>query len=279
MNCPVISDYENFRVYLKDWYLWMKETRAGFSYRTFSRWAGFKSPNQLQLIINGKRNITPATMTIFTKILKLKRREKKYFELLVNMNQADTPEAKANYVLEMANYFKKYKNNLKQNQYEYLTKWYYPVIREMVTTKWFRNERRAIAGRIGHNVSPPHVDEAIDKLVELGLLSRDQSGNLKQSEAVISTGPETQAAASYFYHDQMMRLAMDALSTQMPDKRNFSAITFACRQEDVPEITQMLNDCRKQILSYLEGRGKIEDDHVYQLNLQLFRVTREKRQV
>lgn len=273
MNCPNILDYENYRRYLRDWYGWMKETRPGFSYRTFSKWAGFKSPNQLLLIIEGKRNITAQTMGAFTKVLKLKRRERHYFEILVNMNQADTPESKANYVVEMANYFKKYKNNLRESQYDYLTRWYYPVIREMVTTRWFRNDRRAISKRIGHRVSPMHVDEAIDKLINLGLILKDRNGDLKQAEAVVSTGAETQAAASYFYHDQMMKLALDALREQMPDERNFSAITLACRKEDVGEIAQMLNDCRRQILTYLEGRGKVKDDDVYQLNLQLFRVT------
>jgi uncharacterized protein (TIGR02147 family) len=276
MNCPNILDHENYRAYLKDWYIWMKETKSGFSYRTFSKWAGFKSPNQLLLIIGGKRNITAQTMGIFTKILKLKRRERHYFEILVNMNQADTPEAKANYIVEMANYFKKYKNNLKQSQYDYLTKWYYPVIREMVTTKWFKNDRRMLSRRIGHRVSPMNVDEAIEKLFSLGLISKDANGDLKQAEAVVSTGAETQAAASYFYHDQMMRLALDALRKQMPNERNFSAITLACRKEDIQEIAQILNDCRRQILTYLEARGKVKDDDVYQLNLQLFRVTNDK---
>ncbi len=277
MNRPDVLQYEDFRRYLKDWYRWMKEVHPGFSYRTFSKWAGFKSPNQLLLVVNGERNITSATMGIFTKVLKLNRREKRYFEILVNLNQADTPEAKANYVVEMANYFKKYKDNLKQSQYEYLIKWYYPVIRELVTTKQFRNDRRTISRTIGHNVSPLHVDDAIGKLIGMGLLTEDAGGCLKQADAIVTTGPETQAAASYFYHDQMMRLALDALRTQMPDERNFSAITMALRREDVQEIAQILNDCRRQILSYLESRGKVEDDHVYQLNLQLFRVTQERR--
>jgi uncharacterized protein (TIGR02147 family) len=279
MQCPNVTDYENYREYLKDWYCFMKESKPGFSYRAFSRWAGLKSPNQLQLIILGKRNVTPSTLAVITKILKLKRREKQYFELLVNLNQANTPEAKANYVREMSSYFKKYKNNLKHSQYEYLTKWYYAVIREMVTLKDFKYDRHFISGRIGHNVTPLHVDEAVEKLIHLGLLVYDKNRNLKQSQSIVTTGPETQAAASYFYHDQMMHLALDALRTQMPDDRNFSGITLACRQEDISEIVQIINDCRRQILAYLEGRGRVADDDVYQFNMQLFRVTKRKGKV
>jgi len=274
MQRPELLEYMNYREYLKDWYLWMKDTRQGFSYRTFSRWAGFKSPNQLQLIIKGKRNITPETINLFVRILKLNRRQRTYFELLVNLNQATSAESKAGYLMELTGYFKKYKDNLRHSQLEYLMRWYYPVIRELMTTQGFRPERHYIAKRVGHGITPRNVDEAIEKLVQLGLVKKDKGGSLVQTDAVVTTGPETDAAASYFYHWQMMHLAVAALNEQLPHERNFSGITLACREEDVPEIAQMLTDCRRQILTYLENRKKTKDDDVYQLNVQLFRVTK-----
>ncbi len=276
MQRPDILKYENYRDYLRDWYAWMKESKPGFSYRAFSNWVGFSSPNQLQLVIQGKRNITRDTLPLFSKILKLKRREARYFELLVGLNQAATPEAKAACVEEISRYFKKYGDAIKHSQIEYLMKWYYAVVREMVTTKGFNPERHALAKRIGHGVTTRDVDDALAKLTELGMLLKDAKGKLRQAQAVLTTGSETGEAASYFYHGQMISLAAKALREQMPDERNFSAITFACRKEDVPEIAQMLNDCRRQVLGYLSERGSVEDDDVYQLNLQLFRVTQKR---
>ena len=87
----------------------------------------------MQLIIQGKRNITHATLTTFAAILKFNKREKHYFELLVNINQATTPVVKAQHLKELSNFFKRYKDNLKHNQFEYLMKWYYPVLRELIT--------------------------------------------------------------------------------------------------------------------------------------------------
>ncbi|MFA4875095.1 MAG: TIGR02147 family protein [bacterium] len=276
MNRPCIFEYENYRAYLGDWYAWMKETKPGFSYRAFSRWAGFLSPNQLQLIILGKRNITRSTIATFLKVLKLPRKEARCFELLVDLNQAATPEAKANALLEISRLFKKYNRNLQHGQIEYLTKWYYAVVRELVTTKGFRPDRHFLTRRVGHKVTPRHIDEAIDKLVELGLLIRDAKGKLRQENAIVTTGSEIAEAAAYLYHDQMIRMALDALKGQLPTERHFSGITLACRKEDIPEISQILDECRRQVLSYLEGRGMCEDDDVYQLNLQLFRVTKKR---
>jgi len=273
MARPSVFDYENYRLFLKDWYAWMKGERPGFSYRAFSRWAGFSSPNHLQLIIQGRRNITRETMAPIVKAIGLKRREAKYFSLLVDLNQATSPEAKAAALKEISALFKKYDRNIEHDQIEYLSKWYYAVIRELVTTKGFRPDRHYISKRLGRRVTPLAADEAIERLVALGLLRRNPDGGLSQSDAVMTTGSETAEAASYLYHHQMIRLALDALRSQPPSERNFSGITFACRRSDIPEIASMIDDCRHQILAYLEGRGKVEDDEVYQLNIQLFRTT------
>ncbi len=278
MERPIIFDYENYRRFLEDWYFWMKECNDGFSYRAFSQWAGLHSPNHLQLVVQGKRNITKGTLPVFFKILKLNRREQKFFELLVNFNQTKTSGEKARYLQEISLFVKKYGDGLRHEQYEYLLKWYFPVLRELVTTKDFREDRHALARRIGHGVTPRQVDEAIEKLLALGLLRRDGTKRLVQDAAIISTGQETKESAAYFYHDQMLSLSKTALREQPPDERYIAGITLACRKEDVAEISQMLNDFRKNILDYLERRPVVgKDDEVYQLGLQLFRITTPRR--
>ncbi|MFH1831132.1 MAG: TIGR02147 family protein [Pseudomonadota bacterium] len=274
---PNVFKYDDYRAYLKDWYVLMKKSNSAFSYRAFSRWAGLKSPNHLQLVIKGKRNITKSTLPVFQKILKLKCREKRYFELLVNFNQSTTPESKASYLKEMSSYLKRYGETLKHNQYEYLVRWYFPVLRELVTTKDFKENPRLLAKRIGQGITPRQVREAIDKLKELELLKYDKNKRLIQAQSVLSTGPESFESAVYFYHDQMLQMARDALHKQPPEERYFAGMTFACKKEDVSEIAQIINDFRAQIISYLDGRGaKNDDEEVYQLGIQLHRLTTPK---
>lgn len=270
---PCVLSYDNYRSYLKNWYEWMKATKHGFSYRAFSRWANFSSPNHLQLIIQGKRNITSSTIEIFTKLLKLNRRETKYFELLVRLNQAASPEEKGKTLQEMSIFYKKFKNNLPHTQIEYLSKWFYSVLRELLTVKGVRFERHFLAKKIGRGVTPRQIDEAIDKLLEIGLISKGPDGKFKQNDVTLTTGPETQEAAAYLYHNQMLFLAIEALKKQKPTERNFSGITLACSKADIPEISEIITDCRHRILGYLEDKCKKENEDVYQLNIQLFRLT------
>ena len=67
----------------------MKKTRKEFSYRAFSAWAGFKAPNQLQLVILDKRNIALSSLNKYFTVLKLKKSEEHYFELLVKYRQSN----------------------------------------------------------------------------------------------------------------------------------------------------------------------------------------------
>jgi hypothetical protein len=52
---PSIFQYSDYRAFLRDHFAYMKATNASYSFRTFSRLAGFNSPNFLQLVYDGKR--------------------------------------------------------------------------------------------------------------------------------------------------------------------------------------------------------------------------------
>ena len=67
----MIFAYTNYRSFLKDLYDHKKKTTSYFSYRYFSKKAGFSSHNVLKLIINGERNIAYDSIPKFSKALEL----------------------------------------------------------------------------------------------------------------------------------------------------------------------------------------------------------------
>lgn len=76
MGQPVVYDYLDFRAFLKDLFVYNKERRGNFSYRFFSRQAGFASPNFLKLVTNGQRNLTNTSIAKIAKGFKLKKQER-----------------------------------------------------------------------------------------------------------------------------------------------------------------------------------------------------------
>src|SRR3954468_12495896 len=85
-----IFDYGDYRTYLRESYALLKARDPKFSFRFFSRLAGFKSSSVLKDVMDGKRNIGRHNIPKFAKALKLEKHEAYFFEHLALLNQAKT---------------------------------------------------------------------------------------------------------------------------------------------------------------------------------------------
>lgn len=272
---PNLFDFDNYQLYLKEWFAWQKFSTKNYSYREFSTATGFKSPNQLLLIIQGKRNITRATLPKICRTLNLGHSEKKYFSELVRFNQAsDMPEKKRR-LKKISSHFLNRDIFLKKDQYHYLTNWFYTAIRELVTLKDFIEDGEWIAKKLGHRVSPRQALKAIAELLKLNLLARNPQGKLVQTSHYVSTGSEVQNVAAFLYHDQMINIAKESLASLSEKKRNVSALSFTLREKDYEMVVTEINAFRKHMITLLTTRDKLdEDDDLFQLNVHLFPLTR-----
>ncbi|MBD3242678.1 MAG: TIGR02147 family protein [Chitinivibrionales bacterium] len=86
-----IGEYHDYREYLRDFYHFKKRTNPYYSYRLFSMKAGFKAPNLLKLVMDGKRNLTRQSVVKFAKALRLDELETERFRAMVLRNQGGFP--------------------------------------------------------------------------------------------------------------------------------------------------------------------------------------------
>ena len=85
-----IFQYSDYRAYLRDYYAHQKKELPHFSYAYFAKKANLGSANYLQMIMQGRRQLTPATIQSFAKAIPLLGDELNYFESLVHANQGET---------------------------------------------------------------------------------------------------------------------------------------------------------------------------------------------
>ncbi|MFH1873853.1 MAG: TIGR02147 family protein [Pseudomonadota bacterium] len=268
---PNIFKYDNYRTYLRDWFNWMKATKHKYSYRLFSKEAGFKSPNQLMLVMNGQRNVTMDTLQIFCETLGLAENESKYFELLVKFNQAKDMPSKTRFFKELSVYWMRSENILKKEQYRYLSNWFYTAIREMVVLKDFQEDGNWIAKKLDNLISPAQAEKAIQALLDLKLLKRTKNGKLVQTSIYTTTGDEVRDVAAYIFHEQMIKMAAESLKQKDADYRNISSLTFTIRPDDYNSLVEKINLFRKEIVNFLNSRNTLnEDKNLYQFSLHLF---------
>ena len=87
---PVVFQYLDFQLYLRDYYEHRKRVDPSYSFRRFSDLAGLNSPNYLKLVMDGQRLLTVPNVHRFAKGLELNFSETTYFEYLVHFKQAET---------------------------------------------------------------------------------------------------------------------------------------------------------------------------------------------
>lgn len=263
-----VYDYLDYRAFLRDYYLSRKRSR-GLSYRGFSKRAGLRSPNYLKLVIDGNRNLTEEMARTFARACGLDLDRGAFFVELVNFNQATTNSERNRYYQKLTGH-KRYRKAqpLELAHAAYHSRWYVPAIRELATRKDFRDDPAWIARMLVPSISKAEATQALDLLQELGLLTRDADGRLVQSEALVSTGPETRGFHIHNYHRTMMTQAADSLETVGAAQRDISALTLCLGEDGLRRLKERLQRFRRELLelSTLENDPK----QVVQLNLQLF---------
>ncbi len=272
MKSPVVFEYLDYRSFLRDMFLYRKEQIRHFSYRYFARKSGFKSPNFLKLVTDGIRNLTNESIGKIARGFDLKKQEREYFELLVFMNQAQTHEEKNHYYKKMMS-LKGYREirKLESAEYEYFSKWYYPVIREILMFGDRRHSPEQIADMLSPPVTVPEVKKAIDLLFKSGLIQKDEEGHWFQSDRNLSTGPEVKSLVIANYHREMLRIAAESIERYPAAERDISALVLSVTRDRMKDLKKKTAEFRKQLLEMASAEK--DPDQVVQVNIQVFPLT------
>ena len=92
-----VYEYDNYRFFLKDYFVEQKRLKSVFSHRHFAKRAGFASSSFCAHVIDGKRQLTEKSLKKILKGLSIRGRKATYFRYLVMYNQAITVEDREHY--------------------------------------------------------------------------------------------------------------------------------------------------------------------------------------
>jgi len=265
-----IFEYTDFRAYLKDYYLYKKETSSYFSFRYFSKKAGFGSPSVLKFIIDGQRNLSQDGIDKFIEALGLTQKRGAFFRTLVNFNQAKAEKAKNRYFSELIRLTPGERfRHVEKNQYEFYSKWYYSAIRELVTIDYFNESPAWIAGQLHPSISLREAKKAVAMLLKLGFIKRSKSGKLIQADPIITTGNEVASLSIRNFHRQMIGLAAESLNSVSRERREISGLTLGISEKSFKEIKERIAAFEDELLDMI-SKDMEKTEHVYQLNFQFY---------
>ena len=269
-----IVEYSDFRQYMLDYYEERKR-RSVFSWREFSKIAGFTSSSYMKVVCDGKSKLSRIGVERTGAAMGLVGFEMEYFRAMVEFGQAATEEKKKAAYENMLAIAKIHKVRvLEGDLFEFYDSWQNPVVRELAPLM-----PGATPGEIAKKCYPEmtaaEVQQSLNFLTKAGLLKKAGDSAFVQAETSITGTPDATRLALRGMHRQMSKLATPALDLPV-EQRNFSGVTMGVSRESYERIVKVLDECRRQIIAIAADDKNI--DQVYRLNLQLFPLTKNVKE-
>lgn len=270
---PNIFDYYDYHKYLMDYYKEKKAQQSFFSYRYMSQRLGI-DPGYLVKVFQGKKNITLESVQKFVDLLKLSKKEARYFELLTLFCKAKTHEEMTGYFEKLLPFTNKSPVKIEEKNYEFYKKWYYSVIREILAFHKFKDNYEELAATVQPQIKASEAKKAIDLLGKLQLIRKNEDGFYEVTSRFMTTGESWHSIAIRQYQEEMLVLAKDALEKIPRDERDFSTMTISLSQDGFNKVREGLKQFRHQIFEIVEKENHV--DCAYQLNFQVFPVSKKR---
>ena len=264
---PEIYRFAEYRAYLRDFYLFLKDGNPAVSHRYLAGKIGFDA-GQFAKILAGKRNLTPAMALKFADLFKLNRKEKEYFEVLVLATHAKHPEERKTLLGRLQPMRPRPAKPIADGLDEYYRTWYHTALRELLAFYPFRGDWSALAKMIRPALTETQAKEGVELLSALGFIKKDAQGRFRVADPHITSGYKNPSKAVQAYILAGLELGKAALDAFPKESRNLSTLTFSTSENNFLQIQEKIRLFRKELAEEVDKIEKPE--RVYQLNIQLF---------
>ena len=270
-----VFEYTAYRRYIADYYA-DRKVKSAFTWQEFAKLAGFTSPVYLKYVSEGRFNLSDEAAGRVAQAMGLVDFEQEYFREMVKFDHAKKDaEKKAAFgrMLAIADAHKA--KVLEGDAFRFFSDWKNPVIRELAPAMPGAKPL-ALAHACRPKVSAAEVSEVLNFLVKADLLQKDETGNYKQTQKSVTTGPMgVTPVAVRGLHRQMGEIALEAIEGVPQDERNFSGLTLGVTRGAYDKIVNEIAEFRKRIVAIATQED--ETDEVYRMNIQFFPMTNKNR--
>ena len=272
---PNIFTYHDHISFLKDWFLYLKKSRSEFSMRTLAQKSQIAS-GYLPMVLAGQRELSEKAFLKILPNLGLDTQERKFLSLLRLVGESRDPSIRVDAVNQMSKLRRFQESNNKEVRvYEYLTKWFYVAIRELVALSDFKMDSEWIKNKLTGRITISEIEEAIEFLKVEGFLAQDPNGKWVQPKADLDCREGIFKLSLGQFHRQMFDLASESIEKTPREKRYILGHTVAISAQDFEKIKAILNESVDKILQMKKEDAKKE--HVYHIEMAAFPLTLDER--
>lgn len=268
---PDVFRYVNYREFLKDFYLFRKALRSGFSFRRFSQMVGAKSPNYLQLVMKAERNLSVPMAERVGKALNLEPNEASFFRKLVELEHADSEEQRESAQTDLFRIGCRLKAKLlPANHKAVVSTWYHLLVRELVCLPGFEASGEWISNKLRGLISVAEAEKSFSLLQRVGLI-RFEGGKYCLSDVAIDTGNTFGESAIIQAHQGTLKTWAAVLPQTDPELREIGSLNIPIDSRKLPEFRERIRAFQDEIVGWLQN--ETNPDRVVQLGVYLIPIT------
>jgi len=265
--------YTDFRLFMRERYRSLKSRDRSLTYEKLGKIIGFSSPGFFTQLIQGKTRLPSSMTQKISCALGLNQKESRYFSLLVEYGQTDEHVRKHELFKKVVNHNTGIARKLSPEQYAMFDKWYYAAIHELLYFYKFTGDYSALAKKLQPHIAPSEARAAIELLERLDLIRKESNGAYVRSDSEhLTTGFHAESVAINNYLLEMMKLGQQSVETGGPETRSLSTLTVSLSEKGYNRLEREIHEFRRRLLNLAKEDG--EEDRLYQINLQMFPLTK-----
>lgn len=248
-----------------------------FNLKNWANRLGYRSASSLTMILNKTRLPTYKMINAFAEDFKLNRSERRYFELLIELERR---KVSGQPIHELLNEIKRISGfseyqKIDVDKFSVVSDWYCYVIKRLVSVKNFKLDIEWMFNKLRKKVPRKNIKTAIESLEKVGMISFDSQKGFYDHEPKTHTGNDVPSSAIRHHHKGMIERSLEALEEQTIEERFFQSLTICVDKER--DLSGACEDIQKFVNQFnrkysKDGVGK----SVYQLNIQFFDHTIEE---
>ncbi|OIQ16173.1 MAG: hypothetical protein BM556_16065 [Bacteriovorax sp. MedPE-SWde] len=270
-----IFDFTDFRAYLIK--VGMPDGLYAHTGNNLKAWAqrlGYKSPSSLTMVMRGQRLPSFDMITALVQDLGMNSRERKYFELLVKLEKFKRKKQDPQEIMEQLAKLNtdQSKHSVGLKEFSLISEWYFLAIKQLIETPNFIEDEDWIYKKLRKKLTPSQIKRALSTLAELGITGRDDNGKLIVVTKGLITSNDVPSSAIKRHHYGMINRALEAIDEQDVSERQINSVTMKIKKKDIEDAKKSIFDFIKEF----NNKFAVDDaDDIYQLNIQMFKHTKD----
>lgn len=264
-----IFQFTSFRKYLDEYQAARVQTDPDFTRAGACALLGLpKTRSYYNDIVKGKK-LSSRMIPKFVEVLGLNKKEAKYFETMVNMDQAKTATERNAFFEELLKQHPDSHRILDEDAYEYYNHWYNSVLFTALEVVDVSDDLEPIQKLIFPKVSVGTLKRSLELLERLGFVRKNENGFWKSCRDAVSSGDYNNSDLVRQYQLQSFELSKQALLASDGRSSDMATFTFSVSDDAFKAIAKEIQGLKARVRKIIM-LDKKKATGVHQLNVHLF---------